>query len=94
MSADSIFIGTVEGGEFKLLSSGSGSSGEVRLTSISMQESRLPESGEIDLTKYEGMAIAVQWHDGGGWIYNANIIDSGGPLVTALARAVFGEKGV
>ena len=50
-----------------------------------------PETGELDLTQYEGSAIAIQGHDGGGWVYSAKVIDKGGPIVTALVLQVFGR---
>ena len=87
-----IFLGLVENGKFKLLSPRPALPGDVRLTSISMQEARSPESGELNLTEYEGNAIAVQGHDGGGWIYSASVIDTGGPIVTALVQQVFGQE--
>jgi hypothetical protein len=56
-----------------------------------MQESVPPETGELDLTQYEGSVIAIQGHDGGGWIYSAGVIDTAGPIVTALALQIFGQ---
>lgn len=67
--------------------------GEVRLTSIAVEEARPPDSGELDLRKYEGNAIAVQGHDQGDLIYSAGVIDTGGPIVTALVKHVFGREG-
>ena len=88
MNAEQLFIGIVENGKFKQLSPKPAPLGEVRLTSIQMQESRPPESGELNLSEYEGNAIAVQGY-GGSWIYSAKVIDSGGPIVTALVKKVF-----
>ena len=82
-----ILIGIVENGRFKLLWPEPEFPTEVRLTSIGMQEAVPPESGELDLTEYEGRAIAVQGH-GSDWIYSAAVIDSGGPIATALVREV------
>jgi hypothetical protein len=58
----------------------------ARLTQIGMAESVGPESGEIDLAPYEGMALVVRGRDGGGWIYEAEIVEEGGPLLTALVE--------
>lgn len=85
-------LGIVGNGKFRLLWPGTGLPGGVRLTSISMQEARPPETGELNLSEYEGCAIAVQGHDGGGWIYQATVIDKGGPIVTALVQQVFGHE--
>lgn len=87
-----IFIGVVKEGEFKLFLPKSALAGDARLTSIGMQEAVTPESGELNLTDSEGKSIAVQGHDGGGWIYEAEVIDIGGPIVTALVQQVLGDK--
>ncbi|MHC4475120.1 MAG: hypothetical protein ACYTEL_05730 [Planctomycetota bacterium] len=85
------FIGKVENAEFRVLSPKPVPPGGIRLTSIGMQESVPPETGELDLTQYEGSVIAIQGHDGGGWIYSAGVIDTAGPIVTALALQIFGQ---
>ena len=82
-----IFIGVVENGTLRIVLPQSVSSG-YRFTSIAMQEARPPETGELDLSQYEGRAIAIQGHDGGGWIYSARVVDTGSPIVTALVRQV------
>ena len=89
---DQIFIGTVVDGKFRLLSPRPALPGEVRLNSIAVQEARPPDSRELNLSKYEGNAIAVQGHDQGDWIYSASVIDTGGPIVTALLQHVFGQE--
>jgi hypothetical protein len=81
-----IFIGMVENGAFTILLPENVSPGSVRLTSIGMQVAMPPTERELKLTKYEGTAIAVQGHYGGGWIYSAKVIDTSGPIVTALVR--------
>jgi len=85
------FIGKVENGEFKVLSPKGAPSGIIKFTSIGMQEAVPPETGKLDLTEYEGSVIAIQGHDGGGWIYSARVIDTAGPIVTALVLQVFGQ---
>jgi hypothetical protein len=50
-----------------------------------------PETAELDLSVYEGKAIMVHGHDGGGWIYSAMVIDQAGPILTAVVRKVFGQ---
>ena len=86
--ANPTFVGVVEDGAFRIVLPKSDLSGGIRYTSIAMQEARSPESGELDLSKYEGRAIAIQGHDGGGWIYSARVVDTGGPIVTALVRQI------
>jgi hypothetical protein len=88
---ESLFIGVVKEGKFHLLAPQPSSplTAAIRLTGIQMQEAQPPESKELNLEKYEGKAVMVHGHDGGGWIYQAAIVDSGGPLLTALAMKVF-----
>jgi hypothetical protein len=90
---ESLFIGIVKSGKFHVLAPRPSSPfpAIIRLTRIQMQEARPPDSAELTLEKYEGKAVMVQGHGGGGWIYQAAVVDSGGPLVTALAMKVFGE---
>jgi hypothetical protein len=89
---ENLFIGIVKRGRFHLLAPRSSSplTAAIRLTGIQMQEARTPESAELNLEKYEGKAVMVHGHDGGGWIYRAAVVDSGGPLLTILVKQVFG----
>lgn len=88
---EGLFIGVVEEGKFQVMATHQPHplTASVRLTGIQMQEARPPESAELDLEKYEGKAVMVSGHDGGGWIYRAEIIDSGGPIITVLVRELF-----
>ena len=90
MNGNEILIGMVQSGQFKPLTP-KAIGGSVRLTTIPMQAAQSPESAEVHLTEYEGKAIAVQGHAGGGWIYSASVIDNAGPIVTVLVQSVFGE---
>ena len=91
MSNNENIVGVVEDGRLNILwpkqSAGSG----VRMTGISMNMAVAPETQEIDLAEYEGQALLVQGHEGGAWIYDAQIIDKGGPLLALLARRQFGQ---
>lgn len=87
---DSQILGMVENGRFQsLLSTSPGISLNKRLTTIGMQESRPPESQELDVSQYEGKAIMVSGHDGGDWIYSATVIDVGSPILTAMVQQMF-----
>ena len=89
-----IFLGIVVEGKFNLLyPKPDFPGGEIRFTKIRMMEARSPESEEIHFHGYEGSAVAVQG-DGGdsGWVHSARVVDTGGPIVTALVRQVFGER--
>lgn len=93
MNGDNQFLGIVQNGEFQLLLPDPGPLGRsVRLTSIAMQEARPPESGELDLSAYEGSAIMVHGHDGGGWIYSARVIEQAGPILTAVVQHIFAPE--
>ncbi len=82
-------VGIVRDGEFWVLTPAGSAGLSARLTGIAMQESVSPESREIDLRPYEGSAILVHGRSGGGWIYEAEVIDQGGPLLTEIAEQVF-----
>jgi hypothetical protein len=82
-----LFLGIVKDGKFKSLQPKT-SSGE--LTTMAMPEAMAPESKRVDLKNYEGKAIMVSGHDGGGWIYSAKIIDSAGPILTVVVQKAFG----
>ena len=89
--ASSALIGMVQDGAFSILAPAELAGISVRLTGIAMQEARSPESQEVDLTPYEGRAIMVRGQSSGGWLYSAEVIDEGGPLLTALVERAFGR---
>jgi hypothetical protein len=82
-------LGRVQDGELALLAPAGSAGGRTRLTEIGMAESVAPESGEIDLQPYEGCALVVRGHDGGGWIYEAEILEESGPLLTSMVEQFF-----
>ena len=90
---ENLFIGIVKSGKFFLLAPRPCSALEarIRLTGIQMQEARPPESAELNLEQYEGKTVMVHGHNGGGWIYRAAVVDSGGPLLTALVINEFSK---
>ena len=92
MDSNAELIGLVRDGRFILLGPRPVLGGSVRLTSIPMQAAQPPDSAELDLTGYEGRAIMVSGHDGGGWIYSARVISMAGPILTAVVEQVFGQE--
>ena len=90
MNDSETYIGLVEMDRFKPLSPKT-NCGSVRLTTIQVQAAQTPESAEVNLEKFESSAIAVQGVLSGDWIFSANVIDSAGPIVTALVRKVLKE---
>ena len=91
MNANGAFLGIVHEGQFHMLDPKPAGDIPTRLTTIQMQAAVPPESGELDLGTYEGKAIMVYGHDGGGWIYSAVVIDQAGPILTAVVRKVFSQ---
>lgn len=92
MNGNEQFLGIVQLGRFQILSPGHATGEPVRLTTIQMQEPMPPESKEIDLKQYEGRALMVGGHYGGGWIYTAHIVEEAGPILTAVVKQVFGQS--
>lgn len=88
---DGIFIGIAKNGKLHLIVPKVEINIPVRLTGIQMQEARSAQSAEVDLTPYEGKAVMVSGYDGGSWIYQAEVLDSGGPLLTAVVQKVFSK---
>jgi hypothetical protein len=82
-------LGRVEGGELRVLAPAGSAGGMVRLTEIGMAEAVAPESREIDLRPYEGTVLVVRGQDSGGWIYESEVVERGGPLLTALVQQVY-----
>ncbi len=90
---NSKILGVVKGGKFQPLWPEKSILDSVRLTKMQMQEARSPESGEFDLSKYEGQAVMVSGHGGGGgWVYDARIVDAAGPILTFLVLEKFSKQ--
>ena len=86
------FLGIVEGGALRIVSPCLAPDGAVSLTGIPMQAAQPPESGAIDLSPYEGQVVRVRGHDGGQWIYSAEVVGPANPLVTAVITNVLGQE--
>lgn len=85
-------IGIIESGKFRRLWPKHASMVVgVRLTSIQPIQAIPPESGELDLSEHEGKIIAVRGDDQGGWVYSAEVIDTGGTIAKTLASEVFAK---
>ncbi len=79
-------IGIVKLGKLEVLFPRNHPTGLMELTTIARQESRSPESGALDLRQHSGRVIMVEGIPDSGWLYEAHIVDSGGPLLTMLSR--------
>ena len=85
-------IGIIESGKFRRLWPKPASMEDVaRLTSIQPMQAIPPENGELDLSEHEGKIIAVRGDDQGGWVYSAEVIDTGGAIAKTLASEVFAK---
>lgn len=91
MNENNQFLGIVKNGQLRLLQPENLAGTSVRLTRIQMQEAQTPESAELDLTEYEGRAIMVRGHEGGKWIFSAEVIDQVGPILTVLVQKLFSQ---
>ncbi len=86
-----IVIGLVKDGNFYTRSPEPEISAPTLLTEIKVMESIAPEARQLNLTEYEGKAIAVQGHNQGDVIYEAAIIDVAGPILTVLVKQAMGD---
>jgi len=82
-------LGLAQDGELHILAPASSAGGTARLTQIRMPEAASPESGEIDLQPHEGRVLVVRGLDSGGWVYEAEIVEQGGPLLASIVRLVY-----
>lgn len=90
MNQSSHFLGIVENGQLHLLDPPQPAGESLRFTSMARQESRRPESAELDLAEYEGNSVMISGHGNSGWVYSAEVTDKATPIVTKLVRRVFG----
>ena len=90
MNNDRQFMGIVKSNRLHILVPKSESEEPANLTPESMAVDH--EIKPMDLSAYDGKAIAVRGYGGSGWIYSAKIIDQAGPIVTALLAKVFGQE--
>lgn len=75
-----ILFGIATAGGFHAYGS-DGRTTPYRLTGIQRQEARSVESGELDLASREGRLIVVEGVPDGGWIYEAVVTETSGPLI-------------
>lgn len=73
-------LGSVRDGVFHAYGPG-GAAAPFRLTAIQRQEARSVESGALDLAPLDGRLILVQGVPEGGWIYEATVVETSGPLI-------------
>jgi len=92
MNDNDLFLDVVQNGQFQCLTPTPARTGLVGLTRIPMQAAQPPESAEINLNEYGGSAVMVRGHNGGGWIYSAEVVDKAGPILTAVFQQVFSQK--
>lgn len=79
-------LGYVRAGAFQPLAPREVLAAEARFTALAMQAAQAPESGELDLSRYEGQAVILQGRAGGGWVYGARVVSTFAPWPTLLIR--------
>ncbi|MCC2112535.1 MAG: hypothetical protein KDJ16_10920 [Hyphomicrobiales bacterium] len=84
-------LGIVEGGRFAALGDTGPLPAQVRLTAIQRQAAMSPDAGELDLSAYEGAAVMVEGFLDSGWLYEAAVVDSAGPILTDLVRRSYAD---
>ena len=89
------FLGIVQNGRFSILMPRPQCC-TVRLTRIAKPASiaeELTATHEINLAEYEGKAIMVSGvlPERRGWLYEANVIDQAGPILTEVVKETFGQ---
>jgi len=90
------FLGIVENGRFSILMPRPQCC-TVKMTRIARPASiaeELVASHEINLAEYEGKAIMVTGvlPEHRGWLYEANVIDQAGPLLSEVVKETFGRR--
>ena len=89
MSGSEQFLCVVKDGKITVLLPESQAGKVVRLTEMPMQAAIAPEVQEISVKKQEGKTIMVEGRPSDGWIYSAELIDTAGPILSALVQKVF-----
>jgi hypothetical protein len=87
------FLGIAQKGRFIPLVSERESGDSYRLTSMPAQAGQSPESGEIALDSYDGLAILVRGIGQGDWIYSAQVVERASQILSVVVQAVFSESG-
>jgi hypothetical protein len=63
----------------------------ARLTRTAPFTSVPPEGDEVELSEHEGCVLLIRGNDQGAWIYSASIIDAAGPILSIVAKQIFGR---
>lgn len=89
------FLGLVQDGRFSILTPRPQCC-TVKLTRIARPASiaeELTATHEISLAEYEGKAIMVTGvlPERRGWLYEANVIDQAGPILTEVVKETFSQ---
>ena len=87
------FVGTVADGRFQPLFPSWVHDPTLRLTTVGPKDDGAPETGEIDLGRYEGSILRVTGYHQDGWIYSANVAEQArDSILSILARQVFAGR--
>ena len=83
------FLGVVQNGRFVVRVFEVATSESFRLTQFAPHSTQSPESMEISLLPYDGLALLVRGISQGEWIYSASIAERGSEMLSLLVQAVF-----
>lgn len=78
-------IGLIKNGKFLTVDK----TAAVKLFTIAQVEGRPPT--ELDVAKYEGKAVMVTGDLSGDILYQAEVIDEAGPILTSVVLEIFGK---
>ena len=88
------FVGIVHNGQFRRLALDGEVGDPLRLTQVEPVATLTPDTGALDLTRYEGSVLMVRGYDQPGeWVYAAEVIDVAGPILTMVVQRLFGQAG-
>jgi hypothetical protein len=87
------FIGAVEDGRFKPLYPSWVHDPSLRLTTVSPKDDAAPETGELDLARYNGSLLRVVGHHQDGWLYSTIVAEQArDSILSIVARQVFAGR--
>ncbi len=85
-------LGIVQKGLWNFLAPETGKNPTRRLTQVAIQEARSPESGEMDLSEYEGCLLLVEGRENGDWICSAQVVDQCDAAMSEAVLALLASR--
>lgn len=94
MSDGGYLLGIVRDGRFNVLLPEDGAGTVARLTTLQMQAGQPLENGMLNLAGFEGQALLVTGQLRDDWVYQAQVVEQAGPILTLVAGRMFAPGGV